>query len=290
MTIFADPDENQVVAKCREAGLEIIISPQLEAMTGADFVISPLSVPFVPALLKEHIAAGAVLVQMKRGLDLSSSVVDRMPASLARMHAVGARNSQCSLLFIGVLTCDVNGEGKINNQPIQNFNGQSYWVVVSAMEKWMERGGVVTSLSRLNLLPDWLILKEKHLKEFHFVEPVHTVYDPTDPLYEVEPDDPLQELVLVKDWRKTLMSFPGIGKTKIEALLSAIAKEHSETGNDNAVTLGECIEWMTTWSLIRRVPGYGKGIYQNIRKWFGLEQPGTLISVAWDPNSNDKEE
>lgn len=264
--IFADPDEMGIAEKL---GVEIVSSPQLEALTGADFVVSPLDIPFVPALLQRHIDAGCYLVQRKSGLDLSSSVVERLSTSLARMQALGAKQSQCVLVFVGVMVCDVNGEGKIDYKPIHGFNGSSFWIVQSAIEKWMERGGVYTNLSRIGLLGEWMVMKERHARII-MENPTCTVYETPDPLHEIIPSDPLQELVLVKDWRVTLASIKGIGKGKVESLITYINTQYEEAQMERQATLTDCILWMTNWELIKVVPGYGKGIYKSIRRWFGL--------------------
>lgn len=279
--ILADPDEEKVVEKLNAAGCNVILSPQLEAMTGADFVVTPLDMPFVPALLQKHIEAGAFLIQRKSGHDLSASVTDRMPASLARMRVLGARQAQCVLLFIGVMMSDANGEAIIDGRPVVGFNGNSYWIIQSAIEKWSERGGVYTNLSRVGLLADWLILKERHIREFKH-EPVHTVYDPTDALYEIKKNDPLQELVLVKDWRKTLMSLPGIGQKKIDALINHVANNH----NMVPPNLIDCMVYLTTWSMVKEVPGFGKGIYKQMRDWFGIAD-GFNIGLDVDLEEED---
>lgn len=266
--IFADPTESNFLKKLSEKGCTAIVSPQLEALTGADIVVSPLDVPFVPALIPKHIEAGAFLIQRKSGRDLSSSVIERLAGSLTRMRDTGAKQSQCVLLFIGVMVCDADGEGKIDNQPIKGFNGSSFWIVQSAIERWIERGGVYSNLSRPGLTAEWLLAKERHIKQYQ-VEKVHTLYE-QDLVFAVAKNDPLQELVLIRDWRKTLFTIPGIGIQKIEKLIELIDKNYSDNNISSTATLLDCIIWLTDINFQKKVPGIGVGTINKIREWFGI--------------------
>lgn len=226
----------------------------LEAWTGADMLITHHAFPAsTEALVRQHIALGAILVQRKSGLDLVHSVGERMGSSLARMRATGARQAQCVLLFIGVLTCNHDDKAVVDGRE----TSVPFWAVQGAISKWHDRGGVFESISRAKLTGDWLRMKQKHLTEYA-QEPVHSVW-PTKPEM-TDTNNPLQVPQLVQDGRVTLATLPGLGPTRANALW------------DYAPNLAELLCLLTTpSSKVTDINGIGPKTIANIRAYLGLD-------------------
>ena len=137
-------------------------SPILEELTGADFMISTLNAPPVTeTLIQKHVDNGALLVQRKSGLDLSSSIGERLNKSLSKMIKMDTMQAQCILLFIGFMT-EVDGKCHINKQDTR----LDFFTVQGAISKWHDRGGVVEFLPKPSLVEQWCKMKIAHLEEY----------------------------------------------------------------------------------------------------------------------------
>lgn len=258
--IFIDPSEVRDDTRLYLGELKFVIAAGLEDYTGADMMISPLTAPASSeTLIQMHIRAGAVLVQRKHRMDLVSSLGKRLKKSIAKMRASGARQGQCLLLFIGVLTCDHDGEACIDGQPTH----RNYWQVYMGLSTWIKYGGCIEpALSRAGLFPEWAEMKERHVIEAYRLPVKEFVADPEE-VYEIEPDDPLQELVMVKDWRRTAMCCPGWGVKRINALRQLMLADGSKD------TLMAAINYMTQPKLIAgRIKGIGPTLHIAARKWY----------------------
>lgn len=259
-----------------------IYSDVLEELTGADLMITNLKAPLVPALLKAHVASGAILVQIKRGHDLAASVGPRMNSSLARMIDCGTFAPwQRVLLYIGTLSHDDSGSAIINGQITQ----QSFWSVQGALEKWIERGGTVSCLPRAGMVSSWLGIKLAHLKEYE-KSPIKHVYKQAPQLTQEVTDEvqgvQLQRLVLIKDWRNTILTLPGLGEKRVEAIYEYVCKHLDGS-------LLQAFFHLTDESLITEIPGLGMGTARKIRDWFGLDEVMNL-SVEVKQGYGEQEE
>jgi hypothetical protein len=262
--------------------LPVKVVPELEEWTGADLMISPVNLPVAPALIHEHLKKGAIFVQIKRGHDLVSSILDgRMHKSLAHMQAAGAKQSQCVLLFLGQLAC-VRGRAVINGTECLINGEESYWQVKAALSKWWKRGGVVEELPRTSLFPEWTVMTERHLIEF--AEHPKYVFMPDDRLFLPDHNDPLQELIEVKDWRRTMATFPQLGPKRLAALIEEMKKSGAQMNLLTALT------WLTTRETCLKVPGFGLSMLRTARNWVGLED-GADLSVLFrlEAELKDKE-
>lgn len=145
-----------------------IVVEGLESMTGADCMISGIDLPATKlALIQEHVAEKAILIQLKRSLDLAASVGLRLGESLIKMREIAPMQSQRVLLFVGTLGCDSDQRAIIDGRRVDDaVPGVNYWAVQSSLDAWSERGGVVVQLSRIGLLADWLTRKEERLKKY----------------------------------------------------------------------------------------------------------------------------
>ncbi len=124
--------------------------PNLEAITGADGMISPnigLPKPSTEYWIKKHIDAGAYLVQVKIGHDLIQSIVDdRIKDSQSKMIQTGAQPWQCILLFIGIIGYSKEGV-LINKQYTYGKRRMTWGEVDFALDFWEIRGGRFREIS-----------------------------------------------------------------------------------------------------------------------------------------------
>ncbi len=227
----------------------------LEEITGADFMISQLSIPTTtPTLIEKHIESGALMVQRKHGLDLSSSVGERLNSSLAKMVATGAKQSQCILLFVGFLTEDDEGFAVINKQRAH----MPFLSVQGAISKWHDRGGVYENLSRPKSLPEWCRMKLRHLNEYKQLPIKRVLQKPA----KIEEFNSLQIPVLVEDGRNLLIVLPGIGLKTANILF----KEFD--GN-----VSEILCWLsdTDMKTKQKIKGIGPKTVENFRKFIGID-------------------
>ena len=278
--IFVDFTEVREESRLSLGDVKVTIAPDLEALTGADLMISGLTMPATSeVLIRKHIESKALLIQRKHRMDLVSSLGDRLKKSIAKMRAFGASQSQCVLLFIGVLTIDREGNAKIDGQA----TGRDYWSILAGMDTWVKYGGVVAPpLSKASLIPKWLLMKERHVKETIAVPRKDLILTP-DILRVVENDDPLQELVVIKDWRQTVLCCPGWGVKKVQALYHAL----KELSGDDEPTLIEAMAWMSDEELGSSIPGVGKGLVKKARDWMGLPDD-LILTTASDYSEENK--
>lgn len=200
-----------------------VIVNDLESWTGADLLISGLDMPCSKlALVKEHIEAGAIIVQVKIGLDLAASVGYRLSDSLIRMREIAPRQAQRILLFVGTLACDHDGKAIIDGRNVEeNVPGVNFWAVQSSLDAWSERGGTVIQLSRLSLLNEWVQRKETRLKKY-LTDPIEYFYPEKPSLIENDLDmasDPLQIPIKITDGRVPLSYL--IGPVKAQKMYIA---------------------------------------------------------------------
>ena len=273
--IFVDFTEIREESRLSLGNVKVKVTPDLEALTGADIMISGLSMPATSEMLiQKHIDAKALLVQRKHRMDMVASIGDRMRKSIAKMRATGAHQSQCVLLLIGILTCNREGKAVIDGQQ----TGRDYWSVNAGLSTWTKYGGVVEPpLSKASLIPGWLLMKERHVKET-ITTPVKEFIPAPDVMRVVDRDDPLQELVMVKDWRGTAICCPGWGTKKISALYYAL----KEVSGEDEPTLLEAMAWMSDHELVGSIPGIGKGLVNKARNWMGLPD-GRILATAPEP-------
>lgn len=254
-----------------------ITSADLESLTGADFAISPLGMPFTAKFLPRHIDAGMLLIQRKSGSDLCASISDgRLYSSLARMRATGARQFQCVLMTTGyyqpakngkvrIVTPTFHDDGRVTTKR-RTHTHMHYASVQSALEGWTWLGGVYLPLSCDSEIPSWCARTEKRLKDKSGTKlrelwpaPVE-LYDPP------EKDDPLQVPVLVKDWRAILAAFPGIGPVRATALRDAMLEWNA---SDTLVQALIFASWDGKMPIGAK--GWGSGTQRKVKAALGLD-------------------
>lgn len=265
--LVSDASERGMASVLGDLASELQVSALLEALTGADLMISPLNIPLAPVLLPQHMDAGAVLVQIKRGADFTSSIGERMNTSIARMRSVCWRSSQCVLLFVGTISRTADGETLMNDKPMRVIgnNVDPYRIVMGAISAWNMRGGTFEQVRDLDWFKVWVEMKHKQVKQIAGGELVKMVYEEPPQMTLPKPDDPLQIPLVVDDWRNTLATFPGIGEKKVEALQTRMV-EH-----DIVPSLIGVLQLLTDRERICSVPGFGEGLHQKALDWLGMD-------------------
>lgn len=248
----------------------------LEALTGADYLVSLMDrpPPNTKSKVWRHLEDGdAVLVQLKIGLDLSSSVGPRMRESIERMRSAGARHYQCVLLPVGLMTAD-RDMGTVIDGREAKYAGKSYWAVHNALRNWNFRGGSVAyPLSRLSLVEPYLKGLEQWLQTVRN-NPVKEAwahrYD-----YPDVTDEIAQVVVPVGDWRVTFASMPkvGLGHRKLNTVRNMLLETNRP---DTLLSAAELI-------LNHRVPGIGKVIKGRFREHLGLAEGESIVTSVSFP-------
>lgn len=258
INVYIDPTETRENSKMPSIPGAVAL-PFLEALTGADFMITVLGMPAsTENLCLKHVQSGALLVQRKHGSDLHNSVGSRMNESLARMRMTGASQSQCVLLAV---------EYGFSQDGVW-WTEDERWNGLAAMSKWHDRGGVVEILDKAEDVPRWIDMKVKHLQEY-LEHPVKVIYPDKPEITVLE--GPLQLPQLINDGRVTLATLPGIGVKRADDLWKAF------NGNLSAILI-----WLTDPHSEDSVKGIGKGTVKKVREWLGLEDYLTLVYEAFE--------
>jgi ERCC4-type nuclease len=174
----------------------------MEALTGADLILSPLDRPTLKELtkcpasveaLKMHCRAGC-LIQRKSGSDFIGSI-SKLPEIEYRMSQWGTP----WLLITGELKCSPQQKAIINGRK----TGYSYWAIQGSLDSWQLRGGCVTILAKDSLIAKWLSDQAKRLSE----RSESVLVLPQRAPQKLTKDAELDQIVA------TLMTMPRIGQT-----------------------------------------------------------------------------
>ncbi len=263
MTIFVDARAGEIqIAGCTRV-------EGLEAWTGADLMVSRLTLPCkTKALLMKHIDEGAVLVQVKLGEDLPSSVGDRLVESIARMRECTRRIPQHMLLFVGVLGCDSEGSALINGH--RTRLSLSYATVNTAIMDWMARGGMYYSIPNEAMLDAWARGFEANLNKYHTQAYRYALSTPDLPDDMPNPDEPLQIPVRVMDARRVLIGFRGLGPELVNRIWAYCGG------------FKESLAFLTDPQSVGKLEGIGPKTIASIRKQCGLTDSDSYIGWGHD--------
>lgn len=256
----------------------------LEAMTGADVLISPIDMPCSkPALIREHLANGAVLVQVKIGPDLAASIPDRrLNFSLCRMKELTSNSFQRWLITTGLLTDrESDDRAWFDGVPLATLAPGlahvGYRACQTALRHWSMRGGRYLNVARLSDLPVALQDFERDLYKA-YTNPVQDIY-PDAPRLEEDSDDPLQLVRQVRDWRVMLIA----SKCGIGPELAQVIYERSK-GN-----AGFALADLTDPSPSRKLPkGLTLAKIERFRKMLNLAD-NEMLTVERIRNADEKE-
>ena len=262
-------DPNEALSNMDLEGLAPL--PGLEAITGADYLVTPSGLPCRnETTIRLHLNKfRALLVQRKSGLDWTSSMGPRLAMSIDKMR-IAPRQTQRLLVVTGLFMSDAEGVA-ICGWPRMTKAGEVYArgqqqngtrvllksLYTAQLEWQMRSGSFITLASNEDFIP-FLRRAEELLRA-----PVaRQVYDDR-PVYD-ESDDPLQTVEIVRDSRRTLCSLPHIGPALARVCLA-------EWGN-----VSNCLMWLSSPRLLAAMPdrypkGIGVKIVSDIHEWFGNE-------------------
>ena len=253
--ILADPtEERHLHPSIQELVREYV--PGLEDLTCADFVITPLSIPVKSdAMLMRHVRDG-LPVQRKEINDFISSFFstdNRLPSQLLRLCAV---SDIPWLLIVGDLKCDKEGKAVADGRQ----RDVDYSMVIAAMDSWQFRGNDRTS-GRLSwvlndrLVADWCIGWYNRLCKGQ--ERVAGGFDKWGDYPVCRPAP--QTLYKIPDVQRTLMTFPGLGIDRAQAVYEAAQKKVASP------TLMDCLVVATEYDIV----GIGPKTRRSILEFIG---------------------
>lgn len=252
MLILADITEERHLPPSLKEHCKFV--PGLEDLTGADFVISPLSIPFGnESLLLRHAKKG-LCVQRKNIGDFVQSFTDednRLWFQLSRLHKV---TKMPWLLLVGDLKCDRDGHAVIDGRE----SGWEYQKIISALEWWEVRGGYYTWLSRESLIAGWC-------KNWHGRMTNRDEEGKWGTKFISRPvGQTLYELPAVS---RTLMTLPGMGEERAAAVHDRAQKKIEELGDKRLPTLMDCFMVIQD----EKVEGVGEKTRERVLKYIGWE-------------------
>lgn len=266
--IFIDPTEARDNTRLPLPVLRASqVLPGLEALTGADLLISPHESPHIKSLpdplpepfrlaIEKHITSG-LLVQRKTGRDLTSSI-GKLDEILGRLLHWTHRPW---LLVVADIKCDREGQAIVDGRP----SNYTWAAVEGALAWWQLRGGMLTILEHDRLVAPWANgwlarLKKLSDSRYHHVS------------------RQVQQVLLAPDCRDTLMSLPGIGPERAQALL------------ESQGTLAWCLSYLSDPRSVdfAKIEGIGPKTIQSVRAWMGLKE-GYVLSPMHVDDEEQKE-
>jgi len=243
-----------------------VTSATLESVTGADVMISPISLPVASEMLiRKHVEAGAVLIQQKNGMDIIHSAQNqRLSSQLARMYEAGAKFTwQRIVMFVGRV------EEKNNRAILNGVDVGTWWQWQGIQDSlaW-SRGGTFVSLPSLDYAALWIQAIDKVLPD-RIERRIHEVYAPVNFPDDLPPqDDPLQLPIRVEDWRRPMWALCQCAKANIgPEILNSLRQTMLEHNADD--TFWMALDWLTSFDY-PKVKGLGSKRKQAVKDWIGV--------------------
>jgi hypothetical protein len=269
--IFYDPSESKQGTRLPEPIVKSGVAlPGLEALTGADLLLSPLLLKLdeldsKPSQIKfaKHAEAG-MFIQRKTGRDVTHLITDHSEI-IARMHPWCKRIAPW-LLLVGSYNCNKDGALVVDGQALQ----WSYEAFIAALDAWQYQGtvtsnfdgGGITVLPRDIIVTPWV---NRWLDKLRAPESTKIL----------APKQASQILTLTKDenqpWRVTLMTFPGIGEelaTRIADYCGTLADSLAFISNPDHILLKQDAKFPD---------GFGPSKFAKAHIWLGLEIGDTEV-------------
>jgi hypothetical protein len=268
MSIFYDATESRVGTRLPDS---VLTSGQavtgLEAATGADILLSTLSVPTLPArldpdsrphqvALRKHLDSGA-LIQRKFGADFTNSIPN-LPNIIRRMRETGC--GQCWLYIDADLKRNRHNKCVVNGRDTD----WDWHAIRGAKVAWELRGGYLYQSPYPEEMGQWVGTILNWLRE--------TQSEPSKQVYSRPP----RQILTGPDWKSILCSLPGIGPTNAEDIA------------DVCETLAFSLELLSDVTYAGRVPGIGKGKIGGVRRAMGLKA-GQVMRVTGPDNIEETE-
>jgi len=246
--------------------------PWLEEITGADAIVTPSKLPLNEGTLMFHTGEGACLLQIKHEGDLAASVGNRLNSAIARMIPLTRYAWQRQLVPVGMYH---GADNQARSVEVAVDTGRKpYWRSVNpavpfdalqtAAWHWTLRGGCFIPFVQhpmqlqsycMRLDHDLIELSKKKKKVYPELPAIYS--DPRQ-------DDPLQKVELIKDGRRILTAFPGIGQQRADDLWEKVDGQLWHA----LLILSE--PWQHKKSPKKFPGGIGKKTVENARDILGL--------------------
>jgi hypothetical protein len=227
-------------------------APRLRNLSGADVMISTKAFPPVnESFIHKHIESGAILYRVVAPQDLLDDDGGRLLASLSKMVSLGARTWQAMLLLD-------------SSHEILDYNKY-----VRKMELWVDHGGSCFSTFG-HSVTSFLLRREKD--SLSDVERSSIIY----PIYQ-----PRKAITIIKDYRVTLATLPGVGFRGAEIVSKMIKDEN--LGDDLLTALW----FLTDTERLDKSDGVWKKIRTDVRLWLGLPDGFDLDIKVKELNSTE---
>ena len=251
--ILCDPTEERHLPQSLKDYIREYVSG-LEELTGSDFIITPLALPAkTDAMIRKHAESG-LCIQRKDVGDLLASIQDnRMWGQLDRMKQV----TPTPFMFLtGDLKCDRNSNAVVDGRDTQ----MNYYAVQMALFRWQMCGGYILNPSRDTVMADMCRVLHSSI-----VERMDEGGWPDKSYSRPVP----QMLYEVPSVQRTLLTFPGLGSDRAEAVYQfALGKVDKPTLMDCMIVLQD-----------EKIEGIGK-----------VTQKRVLDFIGWqDVNDTEKE-
>ena len=272
MRIFADPTElgsNSKLPKDVVAASTPL--PGLEAKTGADLLVSVLSIPASSDMLLERHLQNGMLVQLKRHNDLQSSITDgrlfheilkmREHCALPWLVVTGLITEFEDYAVIGEIESQREMANKMVNIQATGRRGLSYSAVNAALVAWRYFGGYVEMLPSDDLLLSWLERQAKAVQDI--LDGKAT---------ELYPRTPQRELCGPSRVTWLAMLFEGIGQRTAEKIYERLDNIKGEPA-----TLFEAIQYATTY-VATEIAGITTERITKWREHLGLKRKNSTES------------
>lgn len=269
MTIlFIDPSELHSNSKW-PASIRATECPGLEALTGADFVISKLPINPV-SNLDWHKANRSLFVQRKSGYDVFN--FEQMNLEIARMKAIGLTMQQCFILFIGRCYPDGSGLAVIDGK--KPYGETTYRTFEKRQGLIEARGVKFRQIASSGELETWIEVQAEVVAEVED-QPVKTValkpfvdWANEDIWQEVRtPDENSPEYSLV-------CGIKGLGPKTIEAAIQCCKENYLPVSGINLLKVLTFRD--EKGKLLYKVNGWGDKSADRVRQMLGL---GTFEAV-----------
>jgi hypothetical protein len=256
-------------------------------------------------LIRKHVESGAILVQLKFGSDLISSITDeRINIALARMIEAGTtRPHQRVILGAGLYLPDLSTGKTLCGQVVKQTAGRviikwrssepevDYRALATIRRRIAMRGGVFVNLTCDEEVVGELYAMESDLKFISSRDTKELLHLPQFPPDPPDPTDPLQVPIEVKGARLVIAAHHGIGPKRTNDLWNAL-REHNEkvlegTDVDPEPTLIQAMSWIwecnREWAVPKKVPGWGKRSLKTVREQWGLmEHQDMYVRNNWE--------
>lgn len=222
-------------------------------------------------VLYEYLYRGAIAVQRKSGNDLVASIKDkRIESSVARLYRAVPHRCQRVLLYTGNII-KRNGNVYVNGKD----SGIAYQAFVMALTSWANRGGVLIHLDGDNDILPWIKLVEQKLTEYQHRDTKEIYTEVYFPPEMPDEDDTLQIPIEVTDWRRTLVTIPGIGPDKVSALYERLQQICTKPP-----TLTVAVQYAMSEDAAETIHGWGPKSTESVRHWFGLADDERLMILV----------